>query len=286
MRRTRAILVNTLPPLAFLIVFFFLPLVVLLLYSFWRMDAGVLRQQFTLANYLDVFREPVYVPLLIKSVVIGIGAMLATLAIGYPLAYFIRFHGGRHRNALLMLVILTMLSSYLVRVYAWKAILGNNGILNSFLMHVGLIEEPLTFLLYSNSAVLFAFIQIFTPFIVLPVYSAMANIDDSLIEASRDLGASPLTTFLRVTLPLSKPGVIGGGLLAFILIAGDFVTPTLVGGVDGIMIGKTIQSQFGFAYNWPLGSAVAFSMLALMAVVGGLWALVVNLLLPTAGGER
>jgi len=286
MRRTRAILLNTLTPVTFLVIFFFVPLGVLLLYSFWRMEGGVLRQQFTFSNYLDVFREPVYVPLLVKSVWMGLGAMLATLAIGFPLAYFIRFHGGRYRNVLLMLVIICMISSYLVRVYAWKAILGNRGILNSFLLHAGLIDEPLSFLLYSNSAVLIAFIQIFTPFIVLPVYSAMSNIEDSLLEASRDLGASPLTTFLRVTLPLSKPGIIGGGLLTFILIAGDYVTPTLVGGVNGIMIGKTIQSQFGFAYNWPLGSAVAFAMLACMATVGLLWVLAANRALPTAGGRR
>ncbi|UCH35289.1 MAG: ABC transporter permease [Armatimonadota bacterium] len=286
MRRVRAILVNTLPPVLYLAAFFFVPLAVLFLYSFWRAEAAGLRQDFTIANYLDVFRDTVNVTLLIKSVVIGIAAMLATLVIGYPLAYFIRFHGGRYRNVLLMLVIVCMISSYLVRVYAWKAILGNRGILNSFLIATGLLDEPLSFLLYSNSAVLIAFIHIFTPFIVVPVYSAMSSIDDSLLEASQDLGASPLTTFLRVTLPLSKPGIIGGCLLTFILVAGDYVTPTLVGGVDGIMIGRTIQSQFGFAYNWPLGSAVAFVMLLCLAVWASVLVFVTNLLLPTAGGRR
>lgn len=286
MRERRGLLINLTPPAGYLAIAFFLPLLTLFAYSFWRLEQGEIAPGFTLANYAAVFTKPLYLFLLAKSVAIGAAAAIVCLVVAYPLAYFLRFRAGRYRGPLLMLAIICMLSSYIVRVYAWKIILSNSGMINSLLMRLHLIREPLESLLYSNAAVMITFVYIFLPFMLLPLYAALSNIDESLLEASRDLGAGALGTFLRVTLPLSRPGIVAGTVLTFILVAGDYITPALVGGQGGIMAGRVIQEQFGIAYNWPLGSALAFALLATTAGAVGVWVAVVNRVLPasTSGG--
>jgi spermidine/putrescine transport system permease protein len=195
--------------------------------------------------------------------------MIFSLLLGYPVAYLLSFHAGARKNLLYQLVIIPLWVSYLVRAYAWKTILGTDGVLNTSLQYLHLTHHPLQFLLYSPFAVVLTLTHIYTPFTFLPVYAAMEHIPRNLVEASHDLGASRLQTFWRVILPLSIPGVLAGATFAFVLSFGDFLAPLLLGGPSGIMISNVVVSLFGAAYNWPLGAAISFCMLAL--VVGLLW---------------
>jgi spermidine/putrescine transport system permease protein len=167
----------------------------------------------------------------------------------------------------LYLILISLFSSYLVRVYAWKTILGYNGLINQVLKYLGLIKEPLTFLLYSPTAVIITLVFIFTPYTILPIFSALQNISEDLLEAARDLGSTAISAFLRVTFPLSMPGVITAFIFAFVLAAGDYVTPQMVGGTEGLMVGRIVQDQFGMTYNWPFGSALAYFSIFLFILI-------------------
>jgi len=190
---------------------------------------------------------------------------LATVVTAYPVAYYLAFHAGRRRSLLLFLVTLPFWTSYLLRVFAWKIVLGFNGAINSGLKSLGLIGEPLSFLLYNPLAVVITLVHAWIAFTVLPIYVSLEKIDRSLLEAATDLGDSKWRRFFRVTLPLSAPGTIGAALLVFIPTVGDYVTPTLVGGPGGTMIGNLIQELFLKQNNAPLGAAVAIVM---MLVIG------------------
>lgn len=194
--------------------------------------------------------------------------MLALL-VGYPLAYYLSFHASAKKDLLYQLVIIPLWVSYLVRAYAWKTILGSGGVLNALLQYVHLTQNPLKFLLYSPFAVVVALTHIYTPFAFLSIYTSLEHIPRHLVEASHDLGATPVRTFWRVVLPLSLPGMLAGATFAFVLSLGDFLAPLLLGGPSGIMISNVVVSLFGAAYNWPLGAAISLSMLLL--VVGLLW---------------
>jgi len=187
-----------------------------------------------------------------------------SLLLGYPLAYYLSFHAGKRKDLFYQLVIIPLWVSYLVRAYAWKTILGSDGVLNTLLQYLHVIKHPLEFLLYSPFAVVLTLTHIYTPFTLLPIYASLEHIPRPLVEASQDLGASPLQTFWRVILPLSIPGVLAGATFAFVLSLGDFLAPLLLGGPSGIMISNIVVSLFGAAYNWPLGAAISFCMLALV----------------------
>ena len=194
--------------------------------------------------------------------------MLVTVLLAYPLAYFIAFHVKRNKIMWIILITIPFWTSYLLRVFSWKVILGYNGVINSGLMSLGIISEPLEFLLYNPIAVVITLAHAWAAVAILPIYVSLEKIDRSLIEASRDLGENAVMTFIRVTLPLSLPGVIAASLLVFIPTVGDYVTPALVGGTRGIMIGNIIQSMFGKALNWPLGAALSIiSMITVTIVV-------------------
>jgi spermidine/putrescine transport system permease protein len=221
-----------------------------------------------LANYQDFFDKPQYVRVLMRSVGISTLVAIVTVLLAYPAAYFIAFHVHRNKMAWLILVTLPFWTSYLLRVFAWKLILGFNGVVNSGLIWLGLIDQPLEFLLYNTFAVVLTLAHAWAAFAILPIYVSLQKIDRSLVEASQDLGESPVETFFRVTLPLSLPGVIAALLLVFIPTVGDYVTPKLVGGPNGIMIGSIIQVAFGRLDNWPLGAAISIvSMLTVTAAV-------------------
>src|SRR5246127_1847946 len=190
--------------------------------------------------------------------------MMFSQLLGYPLAYFLSFHAGKRKDLLYQLVIIPLWVSYLVRAYAWKTILGSDGVLNTLLQYVHLTKHPLEFLLYSPFAVVLTLTHIYTPFTFLPIYASLEHVPRNLIEASHDLGASPWSTFQRVILPLSLPGVLAGATFAFVLTLGDFLAPLLVGGASGIMISNIVVSLFGAAYNWPLGAAISLCMLLLV----------------------
>jgi spermidine/putrescine transport system permease protein len=194
---------------------------------------------------------------------IAASVTLFSLLLGYPLAYFMSFEAGVRKELFYQLVIVPLWVSYLVRGYAWKTILGSDGVLNGFLQYFHVTKEPVGFFLYSPFAVVLMLTHIYTPFVFLPLYASLEHIPRNLIEASHDLGASPRATFFRVILPLSLPGLLAGATFAFVLTLGDFLGPLLVGGPSSIMIANIVQSLFGTAYDWPLGSAISVSILLL-----------------------
>ena len=244
------------------------PLLILITLSFWKQDYVDLMQTFTLTNYADFFRKKIYYLILYRSIRISLIVMLVTVLLAYPLAYFIAFHVKKNKIMWIIMITIPFWTSYLLRVFSWKVILGYNGVINSGLMSLGIISEPLEFLLYNPAAVVITLAHAWAAVAILPIYVSLEKIDRSLIEASRDLGESAFMTFIRVTLPLSLPGVIAASLLVFIPTVGDYVTPALVGGTRGIMIGNIIQSMFGKALNWPLGAALSIiSMLTVTLVV-------------------
>ncbi|HEY7352909.1 MAG TPA: ABC transporter permease [Terriglobales bacterium] len=258
------------PPLVWVAIFLVLPYALMLAYSFWSVSATqAIVHSWSLSNYRDLLSHDVYRQTLFRSAWIAARVMLFSLLLGYPVAYLLSFHAGGRKNVLYQLVIIPLWVSYLVRAYAWKTILGTNGVLNTSLQYLHLTSHPLQFLLYSPFAVVLTLTHIYTPFTFLPIYAAMEHIPRNLIEASHDLGASRLQTFLRVVLPLSIPGVIAGATFAFVLSFGDFLAPLLLGGPSGIMISNIVVSLFGAAYNWPLGAAISFCMLALVVLL--LW---------------
>ena len=269
-RRSEAMRGYTLlsPTLTIVLLGLLFPLMILVTLSFWKQEYVDLIQTFTLTNYADFFRKKIYYLILYRSIRISLLVMLVTVLLAYPLAYFIAFHVKRNKMIWIILVTIPFWTSYLLRVFSWKVILGYNGVINSGLMSLGIIAEPLEFLLYNPIAVVITLAHAWAAVAILPIYVSLEKIDRSLIEASRDLGESAFMTFIRVTLPLSLPGVIAASLLVFIPTVGDYVTPSLVGGTRGIMIGNIIQSMFGKALNWPLGAALSIiSMITVTLVV-------------------
>ena len=243
------------------------PLLLIFLLGFWTQDYLVLDRSFKLDNYIEAWSHPLYRVLMLRSLGISAVVTLATVLLAYPMAYFISFYGGNHKALWLFLVTIPFWTSYLLRVFLWKVILGYNGVLNSTLEWLDLIEEPLTFILYNVNAVVITLTHAWAPFAILPIFVALEKIDRSLLESATDLGDSPLRRFLHVTLPLSMPGVVAAALIIFIPTIGDYVTPRLVGGKDGLMIANMIQVQFSKANNAPLGAALAVSAMGIVSMV-------------------
>lgn len=253
----------SLPPLLWVGLFLLLPYALMFAHSFWLVRDGFLVHEWNLQNYAKLFHNPVYLEVLFRTMRIAASVTLLSLLLGYPLAYFMSFEAGVRKELFYQLVIVPLWVSYLVRGYAWKTILGSDGVLNSFLQYFHVTKEPVGFFLYSPFAVVLMLTHIYTPFVFLPLYASLEHIPRNLIEASHDLGASPRATFFRVILPLSLPGLLAGATFAFVLTLGDFLGPLLVGGPSSIMIANIVQSLFGTAYDWPLGSAISVSILLL-----------------------
>lgn len=257
--------VVTMPPLLWVAVFLLVPYVLMFCYSFWTVSTSqTIVHSWSLANYRQLFTVDVYWQTLLRSMWIAARVMLFSLLLGYPLAYFLSFYAGAKKDLFYQLVIIPLWVSYLVRAYAWKTILGSDGVLNTLLQYMHLTKHPLEFLLYSPFAVVLTLTHIYTPFAFLPIYASLEHIPRNLVEASSDLGASPAQTFWRVIFPLSIPGVLAGATFAFVLSLGDFLAPLLLGGPSGIMISNIVVSLFGAAYNWPLGAAISLCMLVLV----------------------
>ena len=263
--RTRTALAAILP-VGWVTVFLFLPYLLLLLHSLWRLDENqMIVHQWTLASYRRLFTTSVYPATILFSAQIAFAVTVFSLLLAFPLAYLLAFKVKRHKNLMYMAVIIPLWVSYLVRAYAWKIILGQEGILNGLLSQLGVIHQPLEFLLYSKWAVIIALTHIYTPFTLMPIYAVLEAIPASLKEASQDLYAGRWQTFLHVILPLSLPGVLAGCTFAFVLSMGDFIAPQLLGGNDSaLMVSNVVVSLFGVAYNWPLGAAMSVVMLALV----------------------
>ncbi|MBQ4783195.1 putrescine ABC transporter permease PotH [Pectobacterium versatile] len=224
---------------------------------------GKLDISLNLGNYLHLLDDPLYFDAYMQSLQVAAVSTLCCLLIGYPLAWAVAHSKPSTRNILLLLVILPSWTSFLIRVYAWMGILKNNGILNNFLLWLGVIDEPLV-ILHTNLAVYIGVVYSYLPFMVLPIYTALMRLDYSLVEASLDLGARPLRTFFSVIVPLTKGGIIAGSMLVFIPAVGEYVIPELLGGPDSIMIGRILWQEFFNNRDWPVASAVAVVMLLLL----------------------
>ena len=247
------------------------PNVLMLVYSRWRTREGVLYRVFTFDNYIAVVTNDVTLAILGRTVAIAVGAALLATAVAYPMAWFVVRRLSKHRLLAVLLVVVPLWISYLVRVYAWKIILGDNGIINSTLIELGLRDEPLSFMLYSKFAVFLTLTYVSIPFAFVASYAALERVPASLLEASADAGASPARAFRTVVWPLSRQGAAIGFALALLLCIGDYLTPAMVGGLEGTMFGSLIVNQFGLTNNWPLGAAMS---IVLLLLTGALLALV------------
>jgi spermidine/putrescine transport system permease protein len=254
-------LLVSLPPLLWVGLFLLLPYALMFAHSFWAVQDGNVVHHWNLANYYTLFTKPVYAGVLLRTLRIAASVTLCSLLLGYPLAYYLSFHSGARKELLYQFVIVPLWVSYLVRGYAWKTILGSEGVLNGFLQYLHITHEPVSFFLYSPFAVVLMLTHIYTPFVFLPIYAALEHIPRPLVEASQDLGAGSAQTFFRVILPLSLPGLIAGATFAFVLSLGDFLAPLLVGGASSTMISNVVQSLFGAALDWPLGAAISVCIL-------------------------
>ena len=258
--RTYRILISV-PPILWVALFLLFPYALMLAHGFWSVRDGVILHTWNLNNYVALFQNPLYFQVLLRTARIAASVTLLSVLLGYPLAYFLSFHTGPRKELLYQLVIVPLWVSYLVRGYAWKTILGSEGVMNGFLQYLHVTHEPLSALLYSPFAVILMLTHIYTPFVFLPIYASLEHIPRPLIEVSQDLGASPRATFFRIILPLSLPGLLAGATFAFVLSLGDFLAPLLVGGSSGTMIANVVQSLFGAAYDWPLGAAISVCIL-------------------------
>ncbi len=244
------------------------PLVAVFVFSF--MTPGYLKVvwTFTLNNYAKVFSSPIYTALLGRSLMTSGVVTAVTVLTAFPIAYFISFYVSPARKSLwLFLITIPFWTSYLIRVFLWKVILGYNGVINSAFLGLGIIHEPMTFLLYNMNSVVITLAHSYAPFAILPIFVALEKIDRSLLEAGQDLGESRFMTFIRVTLPLAMSGVVASVLIVFIPTAGDYVTPTLVGGANGQMIANVIQLQYFKLGDYPMGSAVSITAMAVVTAM-------------------
>jgi putrescine transport system permease protein len=265
-------------PYVWMLLFFLIPFAIILKISFAEVQIAIppytdlvsyaeekLNVVFNLGNYLYLLDDEMYLDSYLQSIQVATISTLLCLLIGYPMAWAIVHSSPAMRIALLMLVVLPSWTSFLIRVYAWIGILKNNGLINNFLMWLGMIDEPLT-LLHTNAAVYIGIVYAYLPFMILPIYTALMRMDYSLVEAASDLGARPYRTFLSVTLPLTKSGIIAGSMLVFIPAVGEFVIPELLGGPDSLLIGRVLWQEFFNNRDWPVASAVAVIMLIILMV--------------------
>lgn len=259
------------PTLAYALLLLAAPLAMVVTFSFWTQDYLDLDKTFTVKNYVEAWTDPLYRELMLRSLRISLIVTVATVLLAFPVAYYVSFHVTTRKALWLFLITAPFWTSYLLRVFLWKVILGYNGVLNSALLGIGVIDEPLTFILYNINAVVITLAHAWAPFAILPIFVALEKIDRSYLEAAEDLGDGPVRRFVRITLPLALPGVVAATLIVLIPTVGDYITPRLVGGTEGLMISNMIQVQFGKANNAPLGAALAVSS---MVIVGGLAALI------------
>lgn len=252
------------PPLTWFGVFMLIPYAMLLYYSVGSVDYMTFKPGFSAANFIRVFTAEPYLSVLLKSIKLGLITAIGSAGLGYPVAFCLAFQTRSpiRKFQLYLLIIAPWWAAYLVKAYAWKTILGSDGIINKGLIMSGLIEHPLTFLIYNQWSVAMVLIYIFTPFAVLSIYASLERIPRNLVEAAADLGASGWEIFRRVILPLSLPGVLAGAIITFSLAFGDFVAPALVGGADAVMISNIVINLLGVAFDWPMAAAIGVVVIA------------------------
>ena len=266
-------------PWLWLLLFFLIPFLIVLKISFAetqlavppytplieRVAGGYVQLKIHTSNYLYLFQDSLYLEAFLSSLKVAAISTLLCLAVGYPMAYAIARADASWRNTLLLLVILPFWTSFLLRVYAWIGLLRNNGVINNVLMGLGIIDEPIV-MMQTDFAMYVGIVYSYLPFMILPLYSNLEKHDNTLLEAAADLGCRPFKAFLRITLPLSKPGIIAGSMLVFIPAIGEFVIPRLLGGSDSLMIGRVLWDEFFSNRDWPVASAVAISLLIVLVI--------------------
>ncbi|CAD5925417.1 Spermidine/putrescine transport system permease protein PotB [Planktothrix tepida] len=264
-RKTKNLSLLLLPPTIWLLVFFIIPLVIVFIYSFLQRGTyGGVTWEFTWSNYQRLAND-LYLNVFGRSLGLAALTTLICLIIGYPLAFFIATASPRWRNLLLFLVIIPFWTNFLVRTYAWIIILRSEGVINTVLQSLNLIQEPLN-LLFTPFAVILGLIYGYLPFMILPLYATIERLNFSLVEAAQDLGANDIRTFFRIILPLTSPGIIAGSILVFIPALGAFITPDILGGAKTVMVGNLIQNQFLQARHWPFGSALSMGLMILVLI--------------------
>jgi len=237
------------------------PNLILVLYSFWTNRISVVEKTFTLSNYGDAFHSEVVQTLLWRTFLIALVSAVCAIVIGYPLAFVVVRYFGRFKFLAALLVIVPLWVSFLMRVFSWKIILGEKGIINTFLTSIGILDHPASIFLYSPLAIGITMTYVGIPYVFLTSYTMLERIPPSLYEASSDCGASMWRTFWRIVWPISRPAVVISFMLVFILVFGDYVTPTLIGGFSGTMMGSVIVQAFGGLNNWPFGAALSITTL-------------------------
>lgn len=265
------------PTLLYAMAMLLLPVIIIILFSFWKQTFLTVDHSFRLDNYRAALTQPIYRDLFLRSLWISLTVSVATVVMAYPVAWYISFHGGRNKNLWLFLITVPFLTSYLLRVMSWKLVLGYNGVLNSLLLWLGLIHSPIESLLYNADSVIITLVHSWVAFAILPIFVSLEKIDRSLVEAGQDLGDGLFRSLTKIVLPLSLPGVTSAFLIVMIPTVGDYVTPKLVGGTEGVMIASAIEVNFGRAMNWPLGAALSVTTMVLVASAAGLMVLALRL---------
>jgi spermidine/putrescine transport system permease protein len=265
--RRRAIRVaGVVPAVGWITLLVVVPLAIMVVFSLWTVRDYRIQHVWTTSQYAATLGSGLWRILLLRTLMTALIVAVCATAISLPLAWFVSQQLKRAKAFALVLMLIPLWVSFLLRAYSWKVILGDRGILNTFLIDIGLIKEPLSALLYSRTAVVIALLYVSIPFVFAPIFVAFERIPKELLWASHDLGGGAIRTFARVAIPLALPGIVTGFAFSFVLSVGDFVTPSLVGGTSGTMIGALIVSQFGLAFNWPLGAAMAIALLVVVLV--------------------
>lgn len=266
LKKSLGAFVTILPVSIWMLAFFIVPLILILVVSFAsRGEAGDIVYSFTLSNYARIF-DKLYLTIFFKSILIGLATTIICLVLGYPFAFIIARAGKKLKPLFLLLIMLPFWTNSLVRTYAMIILLRTEGIINSILLNIGLINEPLQ-LMYTNTAVMIGMLYMMFPFMVLPLYASIEKLDMSLLEAAEDLGANPINKFLKVTLPLTKGGIFSGSLLVFVPTLGLFFITDLMGGSKVMLMSNLVKNQFLTARDWPFGSAISVVLMLVMIIL-------------------
>lgn len=256
------------PALILMAVAILFPLGMTVAMSTWSLSGYDIVTTPGIENYTVMTSHPMYGVLIGRTLRVAASATLITVIVCYPMAYFVAFHGGRHKALWLIVLTLPFWTSYLLRVFAWKVVLGYEGVLNTALLGLGIVDEPVAALLYSQTAVTLVLAHSWAAFAILPIYVSLEKIDRSYLEAAADLGDGPLRRFWRITFPLSLPGFVAAFVMMFVPTVGEYITPAMVGGPDGMLIGNLIQAMFGPMNNWPAGAALSIVMMLTIGLAG------------------
>ena len=268
MKNSAAIRRLLLPGFSLYLIFFLIPLTILAVYSFWTQIDFKMNPGFTLEHYQAVFTTSLYRDVFLRTIIVATLTALIVVPIAYILSYIMQFVFPHKAKLLLNIILVSMFSGYLVRIYAWRTILGKEGLLNTALIHLRIITEPITFLIFSNWAIAITLVGLLIPLALLPIWSSMSNVSKDHLEVAGDLGSRGFQMHRTILIPMVLPGIGTAFALSFILAAGDFVVPTMVGGTNGVMAGNLIADQFkGLAPNWPLGASLAISVLAILIAI-------------------